>query len=674
MRKPIVKFIFVFVTLLSSYLSANELPNECSRDQNPNEFTILSYHEIADKSKTLDSTYAVSPSNFEQQMQWLQEHGYHFIRVDDILAYRNKGQALPNKAVLITFDDGYHSVYANAYPVLKKYKIPSVIALVGSWLLKEDMINFGGKIIPRKAFLSQNEIKEMVKSGLVEIASHSYQAHEGLIGNPQGNMEPAITTHLWFADTSKYEDDKAYQRRVYSDLLENNTFLEHYTGQKPRVMVWPYGHYNKESRDIAQRLGMPIGLTLDDGSNTKITPLWGLRRILVEGTMTLKELELNMKTRNANWTDDDRTTKAAHVDLDYIYDTNVSQQEQNLGDLLERIKKLNVNTIYLQAFSDPDSDGAADYVYFPNRHVPMRADLFNRVAWQIATRTQVTRIYAWIPMLAWELPKNNPAAKEKVITLQVDPTHLNMGYPRLSPFSPKARKVIEEIYEDLAKSAYFDGILFHDDVTLSDYEDDSKSAHQQYKKWGLATTVAKIRADRKQFNQWTHLKTTYLDDFALQLSQKVRDEQPGLKTARNLYAQVALNKNAQEWYAQSLPDSINKYDYTAIMAMPYMEKAEDANAFYNKIIHNVKEEKCGLERTVMELQTVDWRKDGEAISSKELSDTVKYLYRAGVHHVAYYPDNVFKNHPDATTMKEAFGVKPLRMHTFTPIITTPDKP
>jgi len=673
MGKKTVTLMLVFMAFLSSHVSGNELPNECSRDQNPNEFTILSYHEIAEKTETLDSSYAVSPSNFEQQIQWLQGHGYHFINVDDILAYRNKGKTLPNKAVLITFDDGYHSVYANAYPILKKYKIPSVVALVGSWLLKEDKVDFSGKRVPRTEFLSQKEIKEMVNSGLVEVASHSYQTHEGIQGNPQGNMEPAITTRAWSRATQKYEDEKSYQRRVYNDLWKNNTFLERYTGQKPRVMVWPYGHYNKEVRTIAQRLGMPIGLTLDDGSNTKTTPLWGLRRILVEGTMTLAELSNNMKTRNANWTDDDRTTKAAHVDLDYIYDANVSQQEKNLGDLLERIKKLGVNTIYLQAFSDPDSDGAADYVYFPNRHIPMRADLFNRAAWQIATRTQITRIYAWIPMLAWELPKNHPVANERVVTLQVDPTHLNMGYPRLSPFSPKARKVIQEIYEDLAKSAYFDGILFHDDVTLSDYEDDSKAAHQQYKKWELPTTVAKIRANQEQFDRWTQLKTTYLDDFALQLAQSMRDEQPGLKTARNLYAQVALTKNAQEWYAQSLPDSINKYDYTAIMAMPYMEKADDANAFYAKIVHNVKDDKCGLERTVMELQTVDWRKNSEPISNKELNETMLYLYTLGVHHIAYYPDNVFKNIPDADSVRETFKKKSLRIHPITQF-TMPDKP
>lgn len=672
MLKPIVKFIVVVTAVASSYLMANDFPNKCSRDQNVNEFTILSYHEIADKSETLDPTYAVTPSNFDQQIHWLIANGYHFIGINDILAYRNSGKTLPKKAVLMTFDDGYQSVYANAYPIIKKYKIPVVIALVGSWLQAKDTVDFDGQKIAREKFLSQKEIKEMIRSGLVEIASHSYFLHKGIQGNPQGNMQPAVITRQWLSDKHAYEDEKNYQQRIYNDLSANNTFLKHYTGQKPRVIVWPYGYYNKESRTIAARLGMNIGLTLDDGSNTRLTPLWGMRRILIDKSMTLKALEHDIGSRNANLTDNDRATKAAHIDLDYMYDPDPAQQERNLGDLLDRIKKLGVNTVYLQAFADPDANGAADYVYFPNRNIPMRADLFNRVAWQIATRTQVKRIYAWMPMLAWQLPHSNAAAKDTVVTLQVDSTHLNMGYPRLSPFSPKAQKVIKEIYEDLAVSPRIDGILFHDDVTLSDYEDDSTFARKQYKKWGLAPSVTKIRADREQYEKWTNLKTDYLDSFAMELAQIVRDRHPGLKTARNLYAQVALNEYAEEWYAQGLSESIKHYDYTAIMAMPYMEQAADTRQFYDKIVERVKQEECGLDRTVMELQTINWRKNDEPLSSEELSDTITHLYALGVHHMAYYPDSVFKNIPDADTIKKAFGQKPVYMHTLTPNTTIPN--
>lgn len=666
MLTPIVKFLLIFIGFTNSYLVANELPNICSRDKNVNEFTVLSYHEISDKSETLDSTYAVTPSHFEEQVHWLIDNGYHFISVDDIQRYRKYKKPLPAKAVLMTFDDGYQSVYANAFPLIKKYKIPVVVALVGSWMEAKDTVDFDGHKIPREKFLSHHAIQEMVKSGLVEFASHSYFLHKGILGNPQGNMQPAMITHQWLSDKNSYENEKSYQQRIYNDLLKNNRFIKEYTGQQPRVMVWPYGYYNKEVRTIAERLGMNIGLTLDDGSNTKITPLWGLRRILVDKNMTLKELEKDIASRNANFTDNDNVTKAAHIDLDYLYDPDAEQQERNLGDLLDRIKRLGINTVYVQAFADPDANGAADYVYFPNRHVPMRADLFNRVAWQIATRTQVKRIYAWMPMLAWQLPKNNPAAKHSVVTLQVDSGHLNMGYPRLSPFSSESRQVIKEIYEDLAASPRIDGILFHDDVTLSDYEDDSTFAHKQYKKWGLAQSVTKIRANREQYEKWTNLKTDYLDTFAMQLAQIVRDEHPGLKTARNLYAQVALNEYAEEWYAQGFSESINKYDYTAIMAMPYMEQADNTREFYDKIVERIKQEECGLERTVMELQTVNWRKNDEPISSEELSDTITHLYALGVHHIAYYPDSVFKNIPDADTIKKAFGQKEALMHPLIP--------
>lgn len=664
--KPIVKYLLIVLVFINSTLLANELPNKCSRDKNPNEFTILSYHEISEKSETLDSSYAVTPANFEAQIQWFIKNGYHFVNIDAILKYRKNGKPLPDKAVLMTFDDGYASVYHNAFPIIKKYKIPVVIALVGSWLEAKEKVDFDSHMIAREKFLSQSQLKEMVHSGFIEIASHTHSLHKGIAGNPQGSMQPAVRTRQWLAQTQKYEDETSYQKRVYDDLLKNNTFLEKYTGQKPHIIVWPYGHYNIEVRKIAEKLGMPIGLTLDDGSNTRTTPLWGLRRILVEQKMTLKELEITMLIRNANYIDDDRITKAAHIDLDYIYDADPAQQERNLGALLDRIKTLGINTIYLQAFADPDANGAADYVYFRNRNIPMRADLFNRVAWQISTRTQVKRIYAWMPMMAWELPKNNPAVNDTVVTLQVDPTHLNMGYPRLSPFSPKAKKVIKEIYEDLSKSAYIDGLLFHDDVTLSDFEDDSDWARTQYKKWGLASKVTQIRANRKQFLRWTTLKTNYLDDFAMELAQIVRNEQPGLKTARNLYAQVAINTDAQEWYAQSLSDSIKKYDYTAIMAMPYMEQADDAKAFYTQIVNNVKKEHCGVERVVMELQTVNWRKESEPLPKTEISHTISDLQDMGINHLAYYPDNVFKNVPDADAIRGDFVEIPLRMHPYPP--------
>jgi len=625
----------------------------------PTELTVISYHEIADQKDALIPMYAVSPTNFVRQMDWLKNHGYHFVSVDQVLNARAGKTPLPEQAVLITFDDGYRSVYNNAFPILKLFNAPAVVAVVGSWLepVSGQVVDFDGRKVQREEMLSWQQIKEMTDSGLVEIGSHTYALHDGILANPQGNMEPAATARVYFPAQKRYEDEDSYKKRIYTDLKRNNDLLKQHGIRPPRVIAWPYGRYNIETREIAEKLGMPIGLTLDDGPNTVSTPLWGLRRMLVESRMQLWDMERELKIRDENLSDNDRPGKIMHVDLDYVYDPDPAQQEKNLGHLLDRIVAMGVNTVYLQAFADPKASGAAESVYFPNRYLPVRADLFNRVAWQIRTRTPVRRLYAWMPMLAWQLPETNPAAHDLVVAEQTTSgDHLNMGYRRLSPFSPRVRQVIQDLYLDMARSTPIDGLLFHDDVTLSDYEDASSFGIAQNLAWGLPAKISDIRKSDDLIGRWTILKINTLDRFATELAGVVKSEQPSLVTARNLYAQVVLNPRSEVWYAQSLDNSLVNYDFTAIMAMPYMEKADDPKAFYQKLIDNVKEHPNAMRKVVFELQTVNWR-TGEKISNQELADTIQSLYNAGVEHIAFYPDDSIKDHPDPAVLKPVFDHK-----------------
>src|SRR5690606_28814559 len=97
-----------------------------------------------------------------------------------------------------------------------------------------------------------------------------------------------------------------------------------------------------------------------------------------------------------------QTMRVAHVDLDYVYDPDPEQMDRNLGDLVQRIADMKITTVSLQAFADPQGDGLVKSVYFPNRHLPMRADLFNRAAWQLKSRAFVD-VYAWMPVLSFDL-------------------------------------------------------------------------------------------------------------------------------------------------------------------------------------------------------------------------------------------------------------------------------
>jgi biofilm PGA synthesis lipoprotein PgaB len=236
--------------------------------------------------------------------------------------------------------------------------------------------------------------------------------------------------------------------------------------------------------------------------------------------------------------------------------------------------------------------------------------------------------------------------------------HVSMGYHRLSPFSPRARQAVREIYEDLARSAPFDGLLFHDDVTLSDYEDASPFALAAYREWGLPASVQEIRKSDDLLGRWTILKINALDDLAMELAGVVRAQQPALKVARNLYARVALNPKAEVWYSQALDNSIARYDFTAIMAMPYMEKAADPAAFFHDLVNAVKDRPGAMKKVVFELQSVDWRDGNRPIASRELADAIRSLYDMGVQHVGYYPDGPFSEHPEARVMRSVLDGKP----------------
>ncbi|MBU0620228.1 MAG: poly-beta-1,6-N-acetyl-D-glucosamine N-deacetylase PgaB [Gammaproteobacteria bacterium] len=614
-------------------------------------YKVLCYHNVLDDPLADPEKFTVRTAELVQQFSWLKEHGYSVISVTDLLDAREGKRPLPPKAVMLTFDDGYRSFYTHVYPLLQAYNYSAVLAIVGSWLQLDpgQKVPYEGHNYSRSSFLSAREIQEMSDSGLVEIASHSFDLHRGIRGNPQGNLQPAAITRTYSPETKSYETDEAYLARIKFDLSRNNAFIESITGKNPRVMVWPYGRYNQPATEVAQALGMSIMLNLDDGTNTLASPLWQITRSLIAYSTSIPDLaeELNPTPRSA-------PERVMQVDLDYVYDPDPAQQEKNLGMLLDRVKAMSISTVYLQAFADPDGDGAADSLYFPNQHLPMRADLFNRVSWQLQTRAGV-KVYAWMPLLAFDLPKSHPLSQRTVVS--VSPKNPQSGYPRLTPFDEQTRQLIAGVYEDLAKHAAFDGILFHDDAMLDDFEDASPWALAHYQKeWGFPASVPEIRGNPELFNSWSSRKTQFLTGFSLDLAKIVRRYQPRLKTARNIYAEVVLNPKSEEWFAQSFPVFLDSYDYTALMAMPFMENAQDPQSWLETLVDVVARQPNGLKKTLFELQSVDWR-NSQPVDSRVMAGQMIFLQKHGALNFGYYPDNFLNDSPRLDIIRPAFSLQ-----------------
>ena len=408
----------------------------------PGAFIALCYHEVRGDVRDYPDPYAVDDGALVAQFSWLRGNGYTPVSLDDIVAARRGGKPLPAKAVLLTFDDGYLSFYTRVYPLLRAFGYPAVLGVVGSWIEKpqDGLIQYGEKgSVPQASFPTWAQLREMAGSGLVEIASHSWDLHRGVQANPQGNFEPAATARLYDPATGRYEGDAGWRARVKADLARNAQAIERETGRRPRAIAWPYGSYNDELVAIAGDLGSSIALTLGDGWNTAQAPLTELRRVLVGHNPSLGEFIAEVRGPEYPI-----PLRALRISLDQVYSTDPAQQESNLSTLLDRIQRLKPTHVYLQAYADTNGDGVADAVYFPNRHVTMRADLFNRVAWQIESRTEV-KVMAVLPIADF----------------------------RLAPQSGV------EVYEDLARHADFDGLLFDRDAAP-----------------GQAEIVARVRAFR----------------------------------------------------------------------------------------------------------------------------------------------------------------------------------
>ena len=605
-------------------------------------FDVLSYHDVRDEvdGDLERETTTISTKNLARHFAWLQAHGYHPVSINDLIDAKIGKKLLPSKPVLLTFDDGYQSVYSRVYPLLKLYQYPAVSALVGSWLqvAEGQSVQYGDEKLPREHFLNAQQIKEMADSGLVEFVSHSYDLHRGVLANPQGNKMAAAVTLQYDATAKVYESRERYRDRIKQDLLKNNQLIQKLTGKSPKAIAWPYGAYNAIVTEVANELGMPITLTLNEDEQAQTNKLAQVGRFLIDANPT--ELRLAEIEKREIALDKQRVM---HIDLDFVFDENPEQLAKNLDKLLDRVKSLAPTTVYLQAFSDANGDGVAESVYFPNRHVAMRADLFSRVSWQLMTRANV-KVYAWMPVLAFELKDKQKQQALQVLSAQ--PSADKNTYKRLSPFSAEARQIIKEIYSDLGAYTKFSGVLFHDDAVLSEYEDDSSFARAAYQvDFKLSGKVAEINKNPVEAAKLMSLKSKFLTDFTMDLAKDLKRYIPQLKTARNIYAPVLLNPESERWLSQNYPNFLANYDYTAVMAMPFMENAEDPSAWLKSLVEKAQGTKNGLQKTVFELQATNW-KIKRPIDTQVLKQQLQTLSKAGAVHVGYYPDDFLKNQPN----------------------------
>ena len=235
-------------------------PTALSSDEISMQVPILMYHHL---SEDVTNSEMVSPAQFEAQIRALSEAGYTGVSFDELQAYVLRGEPLPEKPVVITFDDGYRSNYTLAYPILQKYNMKAAIFVIGVSFGKDHYKDTDYAITPH---FGAAEAAEMAASGLVSIQSHTYDMHQWLPYETGSAVRENILP-------LPGESEEAYVQTLTEDFTRSRAQLESATGQPVDVLAYPAGQYSTLAQVTLQSLGVHVTLSTNPGVNTVVKGL-----------------------------------------------------------------------------------------------------------------------------------------------------------------------------------------------------------------------------------------------------------------------------------------------------------------------------------------------------------------------------------------------------------------
>lgn len=215
---------------------------------------VLCYHGIGRDTWR----YSVPFSLLKKQIQYLKSKGYQFIKLSDLLAHLLNGKQLPEKAVVITIDDGYKEL-GNTCEYFKSENIYPAV-----FLLADTQHPNRHELANTKKFLSATDI-HLLKSYGWEFGSHS-------------------ATHSNLTILSEHELKK--------EIIDSKTFLETKTKTRIEFFAYPRGKYTPQVLAMTKKAGYKLGLTMDDGIISKKTDRLQIPRIGIDRTHTMQEFPM----------------------------------------------------------------------------------------------------------------------------------------------------------------------------------------------------------------------------------------------------------------------------------------------------------------------------------------------------------------------------------------------
>lgn len=222
---------------------------------------VLSYHKF---SESRADAMTVTREAFEAQMKFLQEGGFQVVTLDDLYDFLDFKADLPEKAVVLTFDDGWRSMYEIAFPVLKAYDYPATL------FVSTEMITGSRKT------LSWDQIREMMKGG-IDVQNHT-------------------VTHRNLEEMTEGETLEEYVRDLERELVQSTETIRDRTGREVRYLAYPYGATGNLVIAMVRKLGYRGALTVKRGASPFFIQNFRVNRSMIYGDFDLARFEKNLAT------------------------------------------------------------------------------------------------------------------------------------------------------------------------------------------------------------------------------------------------------------------------------------------------------------------------------------------------------------------------------------------
>lgn len=241
--------IIVFASLLVAIVAAIMIILCCPppHDQEaPIRVPIIMYHDVK-QAPVCEDDYLISTDTLECDVKAILDAGFHPISVSELIDYVYDGKALPDKPVVLTFDDGYKTMRTQVLPLLEKYKVPAAMALIGA---RAEAIQDGCN---HADYLSWEDVRKLAKSERIDLVSHSaylhvYRSRKGVSMLPD-------------------EDSAHYQKMLTRDIHAMNVLTDKESIPMLPVFAYPYGYVQPEGENVFRAQGFVATMTSEEHVN-----------------------------------------------------------------------------------------------------------------------------------------------------------------------------------------------------------------------------------------------------------------------------------------------------------------------------------------------------------------------------------------------------------------------